>query len=487
MVMGHIDHGKTTLLDYIRKANIAEKEAGGITQSVGAYEITWPQSISANQRKAPRGSALPEGKRITFIDTPGHEAFSKMRERGAKVADISILVVAADESVKPQTKEALSHIQTTETPFLVAITKADKPEANPDKVKQDLSKEGVLVEGWGGKIPVALVSTKTGEGVNNLLDLILLLAELEELKASPQNPARGVVIESRLDRKRGPTATLLILDGTLKKGDQIFAGEVFGKVKLLENFLGEPVESLSFSSPAVVLGWEDLPKVGEEFFVSLETKSRAKAKASLPRSEDLGEIKDQIPLLLKADVAGSLEALSEAVVKLSEEKSVPIKILFSQVGDINDSDVRLADATKALIVGFRIKISREAEGILKTLPEKIFLGEVIYELLDSITKVFEEWLEKQKAAAISGRLEVLAIFDSSGPKQVIGGEVKGGKLLKGEMVSIFRRGSKIAEGKITNLQKDRKDVSEVTEGEECGILFDAPITIAKGDILEATG
>ncbi|MFN7088662.1 MAG: translation initiation factor IF-2, partial [Candidatus Paceibacteria bacterium] len=341
VVMGHVDHGKTSLLDFIRNTKVAEKEAGGITQRIGAYEV------------------VHAGKQITFIDTPGHEAFSRMRERGAKVADVAILVVAGDESVKLQTKEALSHIKTADIPFVVAITKIDKPSSNPDKVKQDLSKEGVLVEDWGGKVPVALVSSKTGEGINELLDLVLLVAEMEELKADPNAPAKGVVIESHLDPRRGPTATLLILDGTLKVGDQIIAGCAACKVKILENFLGQKITKASFSSPVLVLGWEGIPQVGEEFKVGKEPEKIARIEPKKPEVVAQEE-QTKFILILKADVSGSLEALEESVRRIAKEQEVDIKILQCALGEINESDIKLADTGKAEIVAFRVGVSQQA-------------------------------------------------------------------------------------------------------------------------------
>lgn len=472
VVMGHVDHGKTTLLDYIRKTSVAAKESGGITQHIGAYEIEHPSTNAGQARK------------ITFIDTPGHEAFSKMRSRGARVADIAVLMVAADESVKPQTEDALDHIKAAGVPFIVAINKIDKPGASPDKVKQDLATRDVLVEDWGGKIPVALISAKSGEGVPQLLDLILLAAELEEIKGDPEKTAEGVVIESHPDPKRGPTATLVVLDGTLKRGDSIVAGSVNGKVKILEDFSGKPIESIALGAPARVLGWEKLPEIGETFRTGTEalTSKKEIAKTAKPAIQQ-----GEIGIILKADVAGSLEALRDAVVKLAEKVGLPIRLLEASAGEITESDVKLADTTRSLIASFRSKISREAESFLKTRPQKILQSDVIYELLENLEKELEAVVNSRKAAEITGRLEVLATFGEKGGKQVIGGMVREGKFTKGAAAKIIRRDTLITKGKISNLQLKKQDVAEVDTGNECGILFDAPIKVARGDILEISG
>lgn len=466
VVMGHVDHGKTSLLDFIRKTKVVEKEAGGITQHIGAYEIEHG------------------GKKITFIDTPGHEAFSKMRSRGAKVADIAILVVAADEGVKPQTEDALKHIKEADIPFTVAINKIDKPGSDPEKIKKELATREVLVEGWGGKIPVAATSAKTGEGVKELLDLILLVAELEELKGNAARPASGVVIESHLDPRRGPTATIIIRDGVLHRGDLILAGNAKGKVKILEDFNGKSAESLSLGSPARTLGWETLPEIGSEFVTGEEAHKEIQV-APGKEKQTVGAL--GLGLILKADVAGSLEALQDSVQKLALSSGAATKVLDASVGEITESDVKLADATGAMIISFRAKLSRGAESFTRMKPQKIMQSDIIYELLENLEKEFKTIVETKKAAEILGKLEVLATFDEKGEKQIIGGRVVEGKLTKGAMAKIIRRGSAITTGKISNLQLNRQDVSEVTEGNECGILFDAPIKIVKGDILEISG
>lgn len=474
VVMGHVDHGKTTLLDFIRKSNVAIREAGGITQHIGAYEITH------------------KGERITFLDTPGHEAFQAMRARGAKVSDIAILVVAADEGVKPQTKEALEAIKNAGLSFVVAINKIDKPGANPDLVKQDLAKIGVLVEGWGGKVPVSLVSAKSGEGIEDLLDTVLLVAELEELKADPLKAAEGTIIEAHLDQRRGPAATALILDGTLRRGDAILAGKVVGKAKILENFLGEPIAAATFSSPVRIIGWEELPQVGDKFYsgppellvmVTEAVKSAEIAIENHRRPQPQGE--DALTIILKADTIGSLEALETIVRKF--EKEVPILIKDRSVGDISEGDIKLADATGAFIVAFGVKISREAASALKQKTVPILTGDIIYELEDLLRKKIEELKQAAKEPKAAGKLEILAIFREDGKRQIVGGKVIEGKLEKGMKVKILRKGEAIGEGKIINLQSRKQDVPEVEAGKECGLLISSDIKIAKGDIIEGVG
>jgi translation initiation factor IF-2 len=465
VVMGHVDHGKTTLLDYIRKTNVALKETGGITQHIGAYEITFG------------------GKRLTFLDTPGHEAFSKMRSRGAKVADVAILVVAADEGVKPQTKEAINHIFEAKIPMVVAINKMDKPTADPQKVKQELAALNVLVEDWGGNVPVAEISAKTGQGVDTLLELLLLVAEMEELKADPNAPAEGVVIESQLDRRRGPIATLLVQNGTLKKGDAVLAGDAFAKIKLLENFEGSAIGEAPPSSPVRVLGWEKLPQVGEHFRAGSEEELRSFVKEITElRSKSAAQPGD-ILLIVKADVAGSEEALLEALKKIAPE-DIKISILSSGVGDVSESDVKLAYASGAIILAFRVRILPEAASFLKHQPVRIITSDIIYELLELVEKEIARVREEKNLAAMRTRLEVLALFGLKGNRQIIGGKVIEGVLKKRMLMAVIRRGEKIGKAKIINLQKEKRDVEEVETGAECGLLVETALKILKGDILE---
>lgn len=465
VVMGHVDHGKTTLLDYIRKTNVAAKESGGITQHVGAYEIAH------------------QGKRITFLDTPGHEAFSTMRSRGARVADIAVLVVAADEGVKPQTKEAISHILESKIPMIVAINKMDRPGADPQRVKQELANAGVLVEGWGGEVPAAEISAKTGQGVDALLDVVLLVAEMEELSADPAAPAEGVVIESQLDRKRGPVATLLVRNGTLKKGDSVLAGQALAKIKLLENFEGQPVEAILPSSAARVLGWETLPQVGEHFRVGAEQELRPLAQEITALRNDSSKRSGDVLLIVKADVAGSREALVESILGIPHE-GIELVVLASGVGDVSESDAKLAYASNAIIVAFRVRTSHEAERFLKHYPVRIIASDIIYELIELVEKEIARVREEKAIAAIHARLEVLARFGAKGDRQIIGGKVIEGTLRKRMRMSLIRRGEKIGTVRIINLQKAKQDTEEVETGLECGVLAESEIQILPGDLLE---
>jgi len=470
VVMGHVDHGKTALLDFIRKTNVVAKEAGGITQSIGAYEIAH-HSADSNQVK-----------RITFIDTPGHEAFSKMRARGAKIADLGILVIAADEGVKPQTKEAIKILKESQTPFVVAINKIDKPNADVEKIKKELMEADVLLEASGGNISWQAISAKTGEGINELLDLILLAAELEQLVYNPEASAKGVIIESKMDKRRGLTAIAVVRDGTLKINDEITTASAAGKIKILENFLGERVNELSPSSPALIIGFENLPQIGEEFFsgkidlAEIQIPQEQEQKLTVPViPEKLEEPMEQkINLILKADVSGSLEALAGII------KTFPNgKIIDESVGDINDGDVKLSQNTNSIIVGFKTKVSKAAESLAKAQGVKIITSEIIYELLKSL----EEEFKKFEEPAIKGQLEILAVFGKKEGKQIVGGRVIGGFFTGNSKVQIQRQEQAIGEGKIINLQCKKQDVKEVGEGSECGLLLDSGTAINVGDQL----
>lgn len=458
VVMGHIDHGKTTLLDYIRKSNVAAKEAGGITQSIGAYEIT-------------------HTRKITFIDTPGHEAFSKMRARGSQVADLAILVVAADEGVKPQTKEAISHIQTAKIPFIVAINKIDKPNLNLEKVKNELTGAGVLLEGYGGNVSWQAVSAKTGQGVSELLDLILLAAEMENLKYNPQQPGRGIIIEARIDNRRGGIVSVIVKDGVLRTGQEIATLTSRGKIKSLENFLGEKVDSLEPSAPALILGFGVLPQIGEEFLTgeaavgSKEIFQKMTEKLpAIPSDKDSQKIK----FILKAENAGELEALSGVIKNIPSEK--PLVILSQGIGKINENDWKLAVDSQALIIGFRAGLDRTAENLSRIFPVKVITSDIIYELVKKI----EEYLAAAVGVNVSGELEVLAIFG----KKIIGGRIIKGVIKNQQKFEVWRQEQKISEGRILNIQEQRKDVAEAGAGKEVGLLIEADAIIKVGDILK---
>ncbi|MGB9609094.1 MAG: translation initiation factor IF-2, partial [Minisyncoccia bacterium] len=442
-VLGHVDHGKTSLLDYIRKTNVVSREAGGITQSIGAYEITH------------------NNKKITFIDTPGHEAFIQMRSRGAQVADLAILVVAADDGVKPQTEESIKILNETNTQFIVAITKIDKPNANLEKTKNDLMAAGVLLEGYGGKISWQAVSSKTGEGINELLDLILLTAELEELKYNPNEIGSGVILETHHDSKRGITVTVIIKNGKVKRGDPISTPTSFGKIKILEDFQGKAVNELFPSSPARIIGFENLPKIGEEFVCQIQNIVKNEDKDKNKENQNLNDFKNSqksLNLILKARDFGSLEALSQIIKNL--QTNIPIKIVNESIGDIFDGDAKLAEATNSKIVAFNSKIQKSAENLIRSKNIEVISSEIIYELIQAIEAKIKE-IENPPAVGI---LEVLAVFNNKNlDKQIIGGKVIFKIFKNKSKFEIERNNEIIGTGFVINLQSNKKDVNEVLE------------------------
>lgn len=473
VVMGHVDHGKTTILDWYRKTKVAEGESGGITQHIGAYKLEH------------------KGKKITFIDTPGHEAFSKLRSRGAHAADIAILVVAADDGVKPQTREAIKIIRENELPFAVAINKIDKPGANVERVKQELAKEEVLVEGYGGNVPTAAVSAKTGEHMDELLEVILLLAELEELHADPKKYAEGLVIEAHMDPRRGVSATLLVLDGTLKKPNVLAVGRIAETIKILEDFLGNPIENSGPSSPVRIVGFTSVPSSGERW-QAFGTKGEAeKFMADLPKEEEKknkprGASSEKIVfnLILKADVFGSKEALEEALAKFGTDE-VELKILKSDVGDINESDVKLAMATKLVtIIGFKVRTDPAVRSLADNAKIRIITGEIIYELLDHVKEKISEMLPPEIRRIDLGRIKILKIFKKDGNKQIIGGRVDDGRVKKGVLFEIKRLKESVGRGNLLDLQQNKISASEVVKGLECGMSIDSATAIEPGDVLE---
>lgn len=480
VIMGHVDHGKTKLLDYIRKTNVAEKEAGGITQHIGAYEITHPSTGSGQVKK------------ITFLDTPGHEAFSKLRARGAKAADIAILVVAADDGVKPQTIEALEHIKKAELPFIIAINKIDKPGSNAEKVKKELAENDVLVESWGGKVPSVEIAAKHGTNVSELLDLIELLADLNEFKADPSRPADGIVIETNLDPRRGFVASLLILDGTLEIGDYVLSGASSGKIKILEDFLGNSIKKASFSSPVAVVGWSELPQVGEKFVTDKipftpALKAAKKIGEFIEKSLEIEEEKkDKIYVIIKSDVQSSAEALKESLdkMKFSFQDGVEphVKILRSEAGNVSENDLKTALVSNAIIIAFGVKI----DPAISAWRDKITLisGNIIYEVLGSAKKVVEERLKPKAEREEIGRFQVLAIFRQEKNRQVVGGKVISGEAVKGIRIEITRNEMLIGQGRIVSLQSDKKEAGKVEAGKEAGIGVDfGDPKIATGDMV----
>lgn len=464
VIMGHVDHGKTTLLDYIRKTNIAAKEAGGITQSIGAYEIEHNK------------------KRITFIDTPGHEAFSKMRTRGANVADIAILVVAADDGVKPQTKESIEILNSSKTPFIVAINKIDKPSANLERTKNDLLANNVFLEGSGGNISWQAISAKSGQGVNELLDLILLAAEMENLVCNPSQNAQGVIIEAKADSKKGVIVSAIVKNGILKTGNKIATSTTCGKIKILENFLGEKMESLSPSSPAIIFGFESLPQIGEEFIAGNIDLIQIKTPQKIEKIKNRPIIKtptmQKLNLIVKADVAGSLEILLEIAKNLKFE-NIETNIIFESIGEINDSDVKNAVSAGATIIGFRTKPNKIAESVARINNVKIISSEIIYELVDAIKNEIKLLLKPLP----QGIFETVKIFSQKGNTQLIGGRVISGIFKNNQRVKILKFEQEIGNGKITSIKKHKQDVNQVSAGEECGFMFESETKINEGDKL----
>ena len=484
-VMGHVDHGKTSLLDAIRQTNVADREAGGITQHIGAY------CVEVN------------GRQITFIDTPGHEAFTRMRARGAKVTDIVVLVVAADDGVMPQTLEAIDHAKAAGVPIIVAVNKIDKPDAQPERVKQQLADRGLLAEDWGGETVMVPVSAKTRQNLDLLLEMILLVADMQELKASPSRPAMGNVLEAKLDRGRGPVATVLVQNGTLSVGDYFICGSVFGKVRAMYDHLGRQVRSAGPSIPVEVLGLDALPEVGDTFQVVTDTakakqiviyreaKAREQAMARSSRLS-LDQLHEQIksgeakelPIILKTDVSGSAEVLSEALQKLSTDK-VKVRILHASVGAITETDVLLASASNAIIIGFNVRPERTAAQLAEREKVDIRLHTIIYELVDEMRRAMAGLLEPVYKEVYQGRAEVREIFHISKVGNVAGCVVQDGLISRDSQVRVLRDNVVVHTGKIASLRRFKNDVNEVKSGAECGICLENFGDFKPGDILEA--
>jgi translation initiation factor IF-2 len=468
VVLGHIDHGKTTLLDFIRQTRVAEKESGGITQHVGAYEITH------------------QGKKITFIDTPGHEAFSQIRSRGARVADIAVLVVDATEGVKAQTKEAISHIKKSGIPVIVAINKMDRPGADPQKVKRELVKEEILVEGMGGKAPAVTISAKTGQGIPELLELILLMAEMENLKADVSKPAEGIIIESYLDSHRGPIATLILTQGKLKPGQFMGTSLTCGKIKVLEDFQGNQIKEALPSQPVLILGFEEVPGVGETLKVCgsiEEAKLKIKTKEkTAPEVMAVGEDQKVLNLILKADVLSSLEAIEEIIKNLPQDKII-LRILKGEVGEVTESDVKLASQAKARILGFRVKINQTAEVLAEREKIKIMQFEVIYDLVEGARKYMEKLLAPEQVRTDLAKIKTLLVFLTEKNRQIVGGRIIEGEVKKGVSIEVQRGEEIVGRGRLINLQRNKKDIDKAGKGEEVGLLYEGDVKIEKGDTL----
>lgn len=464
VVMGHVDHGKTTLLDTLRNTSIAEREAGGITQSTAAYEV---------ERK---------GKTITFIDTPGHQAFTKMRQRGAQVADVAILIVAADDGVKPQTKEAIEILHEEEIPFVVAINKIDKQNADIEKTKQDLLSNEVYLEKLGGDVPWTLISAKQGEGIDELLDVILLVNEMNQKTYDPSQPAKGFVLEARVDAKRGTVVWGVMKEGTLKAGDEIATSSAQGKVKGLEDFLGKKITHAIPSNPVVILGFNELPVVGEEFFVG--ERALVERENTLPEVPELEETQvtekeneAQVHVVLKADTSGSLEALSHVVGALSNDEA-SFYCVYEGVGDITDGDVKAAQPTQALIVGFNVKASKAAQNLARSQQITIVTSNIIYRIVEALEEKLQSLVKKNEGVV----LEVLATFSQQGKKQVVGGKIISGILSVRQRFDVKRGEEIVGQGRVINMQQNKVDCRQVREG-ECGASVETTEVIQKGDFL----
>lgn len=482
-VMGHVDHGKTSLLDAIRKTNVTAQEAGGITQHIGAYQV------EKNNRK------------ITFIDTPGHEAFTAMRARGAKVTDIAVLVVAADDGVMPQTIEAINHARAANVPIVVALNKMDKPSANPDKVKKELADQGLVPEEWGGDTIVVPVSALKKQGIEELLEMILLVADILDLKANPDRPARGTIIESRLDKGRGPVATVLVQNGTLHVGDTLVAGDQFARVRAMIDDRGRRVNQAGPSTPVEVLGFSEVPEAGETFVVveerlarqiaqkrsarKREEEARARAKIAL---EDVykriqeGQIKE-LPLIVKADVQGSVEALSRALERLGTDE-VRVNLIHTGVGAITETDIMLASASGAIIIGFNVRPDVNARKAQEREKVDIRLYQVIYDAINDVKAALSGLLEPEYREVITGRAEVRKVFHVSRLGTIAGCYVSEGKVTRDANVRLIRDGVVMHTGKVSSLKRFKDDVREVAQGFECGLMIENYNDIQEGDELE---
>ncbi|KAF0134357.1 MAG: infB [Candidatus Saganbacteria bacterium] len=481
-IMGHVDHGKTKLLDAIRATKVAESEAGGITQHIGAYQVK------------------VKGKKITFLDTPGHEAFTALRARGAKVTDIAILVVAADDGVMPQTIEAIDHAKAAGVPIIVAINKMDKPEANPDRIKQQLSEMGLQAEDWGGQTVTVPISAKQKTGIDELLDMILLVAEMLELKADKDAQAIGVIVESRLDKGMGPVASILIKTGTLRIGDNFVVGGTYGKVRALVSDTGERIKEAPPSSPVMVLGANDVPPPGELLHVvSTDQLARAKAeenklfhkKVSLHPTLSLEDFakevkkgeKQNLNLILKTDVQGSLEALLKSLSEI-EVSGLKVNILHRGVGNISESDILLAEASSAITAGFNVDIEPRAKERAETEGVEVRIYSIIYKMIDDIKQALAGSLKIEYEEYVSGKAEVRQTFKFSKVGVIAGCFVLSGKFVRGAVLRVFRGDIKIFDGKLESLKRIKEDVKEVVEGYECGIAIQGYSDFKAGDILE---
>ena len=482
-ILGHVDHGKTTLLDTIRKSRVAEGEVGSITQHIGAYQVTY------------------NDKPVTFLDTPGHEAFTAIRARGAQVTDIAVLVVAADDGVMPQTIEAVAHAKAAGVPIMVAINKMDKPDANPDFVKGQLAEQGLVLEEWGGDVIAVPISAIQGQGIDDLLENILVVAEVADLKADPDRPASGVVIEARLDRNRGPLATLLVQSGTIKVGDYVLAGTAYGRVRALANDLGKRIKEAGPSIPVEVMGFNPLPEAGDAFVVVPDEKTAKSVADERLREKEIelssvraltleevytrinaGEVKE-LNLVLKADVQGSVEAAISSLEQLDDEK-VKVRILHAGSGSITEGDVLLASASKAIVVGFATSTEPGVERLAEREGVEIRHYDIIYRLIEDVEKALKGILETTYVEAVQGHAEVRAIFSMGRRAKIAGCMVTDGRISRGALIRVLRDGEVIHVGSISSLRHFKEDVNEMTANFECGVGLVGYNDFEEGDVLE---
>ena len=504
VVMGHIDHGKSTLLDHIRKTNVALGEVGGITQNISAYEVEVPQE-EPKSRENEENRGIPRtarddfaNRKITFLDTPGHEAFSKMRERGASIADIAILVVSAEDGVKPQTTEAWKTAVNMNLPVIVAINKIDKPNANVEKTKTELAENEIYLENYGGKIPYVEISAKTGQGIDDLLLLISILAEMENFTGNTQEDASGFVIEANLDTKRGIVATLIIKNGLLNKGMTVAVEDTMCSTRIIENYKGEMIDEATFSSPVRIFGFDKMPRVGAEFKSFKNKKDAIEYIQKLPprlsgtppnQGGEVGGGKKIIPIFLKADVSGSLEAIEKEIVKIKNKGVVDnaeFRIIGKGVGHISESDIKsISNNGGVLIIGFNVKADKSATEIAQTRNIPLNFFNIIYKLTEWLEEKMEELRPRIETIETTGKAKIIRAFSRTKERQIVGGKMTEGKMVLGGVVKIMRRDFEIGRGKIINLEKSKVKVNAVEEGSEFGMMIESKIEIASGDVLES--
>ena len=483
-ILGHVDHGKTSLLDAIREAHVADREVGGITQHIGAYQIDY------------------RGQKVTFLDTPGHEAFTAIRSRGARVTDIAVLVVAADDGIMPQTSEAIDHAKAANVPIVVAINKMDLPGADPERVKRQLSEQNLLVEDWGGDVISVPVSARTGEGIADLLENLLVVSEISELRANPKRPASGVVIEAKLDRRRGPTATVLVQAGTLNVGDYIVAGTSWGRVKAMTNDHGQAITRIVPGAPGEVLGFGSVPEAGDLLSVgpndrtvraivsdreraksAQQAQARALTLEEVVKQIDAGDVKE-LNLVLKADVQGSVEAAQQSLERLTEADA-KVRILHAGSGGITESDVLLASASEAIVIGFNVGEEIGVDRIAERMGVEIRHYKIIYQLIEDIERALHGMLEPEYTDVVLGRAEIREIFAGRRDIRIAGCRVLDGRISRGVNIRVLRGGEVLSDTSISSLRHFRDEVNEATAGTECGILLQDFNAFEQGDVLEA--